>query len=100
MKKLILIGLLLLIGFFWGPDLIHFYYSSRTLEIEIIENRDNYNNLALKNKGILKRDSKKDYQTMDSLYLWFHVRGLAIDEDHNAKSVLEQWGELLEYWKL
>lgn len=33
---------------------------------------------------------------LDSLYLWFHVRGLTIDEDHFKITKLEQWKETLK----
>lgn len=35
-----------------------------------------------------------------ALFLWFHARGLNIDEDDEEHSVWHPWKELMEYWRL
>ena len=33
------------------------------------------------------------------LFLWFHARGLNIDEDDEERSIWHPWKELVEYWR-
>ncbi len=42
---------------------------------------------------------KASIKKRQALHLWFHARGLDIDEDHKAQSIWQPWKELMEYWK-
>lgn len=92
MKKRIFIALVLacVLGYYFIPTVIHSTYRFNTNEDLIITNKKLYNSLSQDN---LNRNK------LDSLYLWFHARGLPIDEDHNKISKSEQWKELISYWK-
>ena len=80
------------------PSLLHNYYRSITSDDMVKENREMYNEITSsisEGHGSLE----KSIMSRDSLYLWFHVRGLQIDEDHFGISKHEEWKELLEYMR-
>ena len=66
---------------------------------EIKGNRQLYNSVSNKINVGDSMKIKKNRKALDSLYLWFHVRDLPIDEGHDIISRNEQWQELFSYWK-
>lgn len=80
--------------FFFAPGLYHNYLLSNTTEAEIIINRTKYNELAMHVSKNPYTVEKTKLAIKDSLYLWFHVRGLDIDEDHYPITTTERWKEI------
>ena len=95
------IALLLLIS---GADSIHLFYRLMTPEAVILSNRSNYETLANGERGLSSEAQEASTRRRHELYLWFHARGLNIDEgdDHESlwQSFKHPWLELMEYWKL
>lgn len=88
-KKIVIVILICVLGFYFIPSIVHEIYHSKTTDEEIVSNRELYNSSS--------QELNKD--ELDSLYLWFHVRGLPIDEGHKGVSKAEQWKEIISYWK-
>lgn len=100
MKKKLIIGLLALLivyylSFSFGFKLVHHYYASRTSEKEFIENEKKYWNLTDNEGNKVKKEREK-------LWLWFSVRGRAIDDDAycDGNYESEKWNQIFKYWKL
>jgi uncharacterized membrane protein len=96
-RSLIVIVILIILGYYLVPALVHFYYRSQTSPQEIAKNIKLYNDVSV---SIMKgtadiNDAKK---VRDSIYIWFHVRGLQIDEGHEGLSKKEQWSEIIDCW--
>ena len=85
--------------YFLIPSFTHFIYRSKTSDKEIKGNRQLYNSVSNKINVGDSMKIKKNRKALDSLYLWFHVRDLPIDEGHDIISRNEQWQELFSYWK-
>ncbi|MBR11390.1 MAG: hypothetical protein CMP48_27405 [Rickettsiales bacterium] len=89
---------LLIFMYFITPNLIHNYYLSSTSTETIERNKRLYNEITLSiSHGEGSFDDLR--RSRDSVYLWFHVRGLQIDEDHSGLTKQEEWEELLKYNK-
>lgn len=94
MKKLIIIVIFVFLGYYFIPNIYHHFLLQNTSEDTIKANRSLYNDYA--NSLNLNNNNEIEYrEKMDSLYLWFHVRGLPIDEDHYTLTKLEQWKEII-----
>ena len=97
-KKIILALVIVFFGYLFLPTLIHKLYKLNTNDNDILKNRDLYNSIAIDINANKNSNNTKKKNSLDSLYLWFHIRGLAIDEDHTPKSTSEDWNEILQYW--
>lgn len=98
MKKSLITLSILILGYILIPNTYHFFKLKNTTESEILKNRKLYNQLAISLKD--NKDSVENnfyYKNLDSLYLWFHVRGLPIDEDHFEITKFEQWEEIIKF---
>jgi hypothetical protein len=93
-------GLFFLVAvFIFAPLAIHAVYRLSTPDSVIQSRRFEYSRLAdteLKLTGAAKTSSAK---TRYSLYLWFHARGLPIDEGHDADVLWQRWSDLINYWR-
>jgi len=100
-KKVIFFVLIGILSFKFLPTLIHKLYYLKTDNKEILNNRNSYHAIANKiNRNRFYDRAEEDHKHKDFLYLWFHVRGVQIDEGHDGKSKFEQWEEIINYWKL
>lgn len=94
MKKIFLTILFLVLSYHNIPGLIHKINLYFTLDSEIIENRKQYNNLQL--MSYRNHDEQMNIEKQSKqLFLWFHIRGLPIDEGHHTISSTERWREFL-----
>lgn len=98
MKKKIIFGLLLFLFLFYfvvfhGYKMVHNYYLSKTSEKEFVENQKKYWYLAEKEQNSVSDKRNK-------LWLWFSVRGRAIDDDAycDGNYEIEKWKQIFEYW--
>jgi hypothetical protein len=97
-RKIVVTIILLFLAYHTLPSLMHYFYKSNTSESSIIQNRKLYLSACNKlnsNEGDVNELKAK----RDDIYLWFHVRGLPIDEDHLELKTSEKWEELVEFWK-
>lgn len=96
------LALLLLIS--GGPDCIHLFYRLTTPQTVVLSNRSHYETLANGESGLSAETQEISIRKRHELSLWFHARGLNIDEgdDHESlwQSIKHPWRELMEYWKL
>lgn len=99
MKKII-IGILIFVFLsysivFHGYKIVHIYYSSKTSEKEFVENQKKYWDLAEKEQNSVSDGRNK-------LWLWFSVRGRAIDDDAYCDEYyeIEKWKQIIEYWSI
>lgn len=96
------LALLLLIS--GGPTCIHLFYRLTTPQTVVLSNRSHYETLANGESGLSAETQETSIRKRYELSLWFHARGLNIDEgdDHESlwKSIKQPWLELMEYWKL
>jgi|GEM_PF-2917505 len=90
----------LLMGVQTGPSAIHAYYRYKTPVSVITANRETYNRLAAEELSMDKEARQSNIRKRQKLFLWFHARGLNIDEDDEPCTVWHPWHELIEYWKL
>jgi hypothetical protein len=91
-------GLVLVILF--GPNCIHFVYWVQTPETVILSNRFDYNILEGEESRLDPKAQEVSIKKRFALFLWFHARGLDIDEGDEARSIWHPWNELMDYWKL
>ena len=100
-KLLLGFGALLVFSaiFVFAPLLIHAVYRSVTPDALIQGRRAEYARMASEElvlAGTAKQSSEKArYQ----LYLWFHARGLSIDEGHAGGVFWQRWCDLINYWR-
>ncbi|MBL7560677.1 hypothetical protein JAO71_12790 [Olleya sp. YSTF-M6] len=94
-KKLFTFLVLCIFGYYFLPSLIHKVYRLNTSTETIAYN----NNLYHSTTNSIHQNKSKDFSKKDSLFLWFHVRGLPIDEDHFASTKYEEWKEIIMYLK-
>jgi hypothetical protein len=92
------IGLVLVILF--GPNCIHLFYWVQTPETVILSNRFDYNILEGEESRLDPKAQEVSIKKRFALFLWFHARGLDIDEGDEARSIWHPWNELMDYWKL
>ncbi len=89
---------LIVVGYFYLPFLIHNLKSKATEKSEVTFNLAYYNKISLKKNELYgKTKSKELVYALDSLYLWLHVRGISIDEDHKSISTYDKWKEIIDY---
>lgn len=92
------LGLLLVI--FLGPTCIHLFYLLMTPDEVIAAKRLDYDELVEKESRLSPVAQEASIKKRYALFLWFHARGLDIDEGDEAHSLWHPWTELMEYWKL
>ncbi len=83
-----------------GCTVFHEYYKWNTSDQQIRSNRDQYYDIAYKEYLLTGLALQQSQEKRRRLFLWFHARGLDIDEDHEDISRYKQWQELIDYWKL
>lgn len=99
MKKLIGIVVLLILGYVFVPNLCHYFLLKETSNQDIKQNRRLYHKYAKELVLDRKNNNSSHQEKLNSLYLWFHVRGLKIDEGHDPLSKSQEWQEILDYLK-
>jgi hypothetical protein len=90
---------ILLVALF-GPSFIHLSYRLSTPRPVILSNRLHYNILAGEESKLGPEAKVESIKERHALFLWFHVRGLNIDEDDEPRSIWHPWKELIDYWNL
>ena len=90
--KIFIIVITVVLIYTFTPKFIHGMIRINTKDSEVTFNRDMYE-LLVDNSFQNLNKSK-----IDSLYLWFHVRGLPIDEGHIDKMIITEWKELKDYF--
>lgn len=94
------LGALVLLGvILGGPHGIHLFYHLTTPESVIASRRLDYETLADEESSLSPVAQNASIRKRHALLLWFHVRGLSIDEDAEAQAIANPWKELLDYWK-
>lgn len=91
--------LLLLVVIFFGPHCIHLFYHLMTPDAVIATKRLDYAELAAEEGRLSPKSQEASIKKRHALFLWFHARGLNIDEGDEAQSIWHPWNELMEYWK-
>lgn len=91
--------LALAIVFFIGPSAIHTAYRATTPAATIQSRRADYQRLAEAELGLSGIDLTTSQRARYKLSLWFHARGLNIDEDDEDHPLWHPWTELLSYWR-
>ena len=95
---IIIVGFILVVTCYnFGQQLIHKINYSRTPEDQFDLNKKQYYDMTLAVNGLSRESALKEFGMVDSLYLWFAVRGVNIDDGHSAKTVSDRWAELKEY---
>lgn len=92
--------MVLLLVIFLGPHGIHLFYHLMTPDAVIAAKRLDYSELADKESSLSPVAQEASIKKRHALLLWFHARGLSIDEDDEARSIWQPWKELMDYWKL
>ncbi|MBB5033823.1 hypothetical protein [Prosthecobacter vanneervenii] len=97
-------ALALLLLIFWGPHCIQLFYYFTTPPAVISSHRQEYQRLANEESDLATEARMASIRQRSALYLWFHARGLNIDEgdDHESQweSIKRPWQELIQYWRL
>lgn len=88
--------LLVILG---GPSCLHLFYHLMTPNGVIATKRLKYAELADAEGRLSPGAQEVSIKKRHVLFLWFHARGLNIDEDDEAHSIWHPWKELMEYWK-
>ena len=91
--------MVLLLVIFFGPHCIHLFYHLLTPNEVIAAKCLDYAELAEEESRLAPKAQEASIKKRHALYLWFHARGLSIDEDENVQSIWQPWNELMEYWK-
>lgn len=98
-RAIFVFGTIVLLVYLLTPRVSAYFYRSNTDPIEIESKRKEYNELArLKDVSIANSDAVR--KRKNEIYLWMHARDLQIDEGHDRLTLLQEWNELFEYWKL
>lgn len=96
-KTIIGLSIGILLGYFFLPDLIHRWNLYHTSEDEVVKAKTTYHELANSlNRGVSSAEAE---EKLHSIYLWFHVRGLPIDEGHGGLSKVTEWNEIIRYYQ-
>lgn len=85
--------------FYVGPSLVHTVYRAYTSDVAIEQKRELYHQLANAEFTLTEADKEISVEKGRRLFLWFHARGLRIDEGHEELSTADHWNELFEYWQ-
>ena len=96
---LIVTVLALAIVFFIGPSIIHAAYHATTSAATIQSQRAEYHRLDEAESGLSDTDKAINQNARHTLFLWFHARGLNIDEGDEDYPFWHPWAELLSYWR-
>ena len=70
-----------------------------TPEAVIAAKRLDYDELADEESSLPPVAQEASIKKRHALFLWFHARGLNIDEGDEEHSIWHPWNELMEYWK-
>ncbi|MCB1275313.1 hypothetical protein [Prosthecobacter sp.] len=98
--KLILWAVLLVTAINAGPGALHTIYRYVTPDAEIEAMREEYEELADSERTLDPEERPASIRRRLHLHLWFHVRGLNIDEDDAEHSMWHPWGEFIDYWTM
>lgn len=82
------------------PFLVHKMTLWGTPTEELKNNQLRYQEVLYEINGKPIDQNADERKELDSLYLWFHVRGLPIDEGHEGVPLSKRWSELIEYYFL
>lgn len=96
---LIVTVLALAIVFFVGPSMIHAAYRATTSAAMIQSQRTEYRRLDESESGLSDPDKAASQNARYKLFLWFHARGLNIDEGDEDDPMWHPWTELFNYWR-
>lgn len=91
--------LVLAMIFFIGPSVIHAANRATTSAATIQSQRAEYRRLAVGESGLSGADKAASQNARYKLLLWFHARGLNIDEGDEDHPLWHPWTELLGYWR-
>lgn len=98
-RTIFVLGTIGLLVYLLTPRVAAYLYRSNTDPIEIESKRKEYHELvSLKDISAARLEVVR--KRKNEIYIWMHVRDLQIDEGHDGLTLLEEWNELLEYWKL
>ena len=98
-KKIFGVLFILVVGFFFGPSLLHLGYRAITTEEEKEQKKKAYLSLAdaeLYMPG--KEEIRKSQHERERIYYWFHSRGWSIDEGDGEPRFADSWRKLFRYW--
>ena len=90
---------LVFVAFLFGPWLIHAGYRAATPEAVVQSQRAEYSRLANGESQLTEEARTASEKTRYKLYLWFHARGLTIDEGHESPPLWQPWSDLIDYWR-
>lgn len=96
---LVLGVLALAMVFFIGPSVIHECYRATTSAATIQSQRAEYRRLDEGESGLSGADKSASQNARSKLFLWFHARGLDIDEGDEDHPLWQSWTELFGYWR-
>lgn len=85
--------------FFIGPSAIHAAYRATTSAATIQNQRAEYRRLDEAELGLFGADKTANQNVRYKLFLWFHARGLNIDEGDGDLPIWHPWTELFRYWR-
>jgi hypothetical protein len=85
--------------FFIGPSVIHAAYRATTSAATMQSQRAEYRRLDEGESGPSGADKATSQNVRSKLFLWFHARGLDIDEGDEDHPLWQSWTELFGYWR-
>jgi hypothetical protein len=85
--------------FFIGPSVIHEAYRATTSAATIESRRAEYRRLDEGESVLSGADKAASQNARYKLFLWFHARGLNIDEGDEDYPLWHPWTELFVYWR-
>lgn len=98
-RSIFVLGTIGLLVYLLLPRVTAYIYRFNTDPIEIESKRKEYHELVnLKDISVTRSDAVR--KRRNEIILWMHVRDFQIDEGHEGLTLLEEWNELFEYWKL
>ena len=91
--------LALSIAFFMGPSAIHAAYRAATSAATIQNQRAEYRRLDEAESGLSGAAKAASQNARYNLFLWFHARGLNIDEGDDNYPLWHPWTEFFAHWR-
>ena len=85
--------------FFIGPSVIHAAYRATTSAATMQSQRAEYRRLDEGESVLSGADKAASQNARYKLFLWFHARGLDIDEGDEDHPLWHPWTELFGYWR-